>query len=741
MGRATVDDKATEQASAPTATRSSNTHSTAACAHPSSAAAASLQTAAAAPAPLPRPARAAPLPAGAVAGSRLDAQVVQVVCRPSPVEQATVRGQRAASARLLRGDGKRARQLCSDDEDEDEGGEGEGGGEDGLYGAAPAATYGKFHVDRYLQGDECVEYQGAFVTRSAFEKLGGSLQAKWYRSIRVLRNDEPIGAWLQRHGLPLLKGQPRNSRPTRGKRGAKQARTSPSPTAKTHGRQLTAEPAGEAPAGGGGGGWVRADAQLAAEWTHRAGRGGGGGDNGGCGINGRVEMLTAVGGRGGASMGSGGHWAAARPSAAPPAAIGAAMMAPCGPVAAWRPLDLTWSAASSAAGTGPALNARATGPPCMQATWSAAADPAAVLQPQRKAPKSGWEGVDWLGQAWDHYLGGGPARTSAGAGASTAAGPQPSPSESFPAPPSRRSSGGPGTWAAAPLARVPSATSDEFCSTNWLGLGLGLGLGSGQRSAGAAAQLAWGRVQPQPHPPTHHQQQLRDLLQDRPAELLRCCSISSPFSTLSAADPLEPPPPAPLHVLPPPATAAAPAQHEQLLLSRSRTTLLAAAAPLGLSGNDPSGGGASPDDGAAAARAQLLLASAAVRNARRVAPAWPSGSLQLPDDAADKLHPAGTTHPLSGQPPVAKDFERRVQQLLMGGAGAGAGAGGRGAFADRYFPPRRAAAGTGGPCFRGGAAAVGGVPAAVVVAAEAGGGGAAAWGVTSPPPQLSPAQW
>ncbi|GIL42234.1 hypothetical protein Vafri_275, partial [Volvox africanus] len=50
-------------------------------------------------------------------------------------------------------------------------------------------------------------------------QLGGSLMAKWYRSIRVVTTDEPIGAWLTRRGLPVLKGNPRNRRPALAKDG------------------------------------------------------------------------------------------------------------------------------------------------------------------------------------------------------------------------------------------------------------------------------------------------------------------------------------------------------------------------------------------------------------------------------------------------------------------------------------------------------------------------------------------
>ncbi|GLC52018.1 hypothetical protein PLESTB_000573400 [Pleodorina starrii] len=43
--------------------------------------------------------------------------------------------------------------------------------------------------------------------------------AKWYRSIRVVTTDEPLGTWLSRRGLPVLKGKPRNRRAAGGANG------------------------------------------------------------------------------------------------------------------------------------------------------------------------------------------------------------------------------------------------------------------------------------------------------------------------------------------------------------------------------------------------------------------------------------------------------------------------------------------------------------------------------------------
>ncbi|GFR45401.1 hypothetical protein Agub_g6775 [Astrephomene gubernaculifera] len=74
---------------------------------------------------------------------------------------------------------------------------------------------GTFHPDLYLSQQDCIMYKGKRVGRSKFERLGNSSMAKWYRSIRVIHDDgslEPLGEWLLRHGLPVLKGKHRVSR-------------------------------------------------------------------------------------------------------------------------------------------------------------------------------------------------------------------------------------------------------------------------------------------------------------------------------------------------------------------------------------------------------------------------------------------------------------------------------------------------------------------------------------------------
>nr|ALD82618.1 rlsC [Platydorina caudata] len=70
---------------------------------------------------------------------------------------------------------------------------------------------GLFDLKRYLEGRDCVLYSNRYLSRSHFEKVGGSKMAKWYRSIRVLPDLEPIGEWLERHGLAVTKGPARRS--------------------------------------------------------------------------------------------------------------------------------------------------------------------------------------------------------------------------------------------------------------------------------------------------------------------------------------------------------------------------------------------------------------------------------------------------------------------------------------------------------------------------------------------------
>nr|ALD82614.1 rlsC [Pandorina morum] len=84
-------------------------------------------------------------------------------------------------------------------------------GEESRAGYVRGPVCGLFDVGRYLEGRDCVLYGGRWLSRSHFEKLGGSKMAKWYRSIRVLPDLEPLGEWLERHKMPVTKGPARRS--------------------------------------------------------------------------------------------------------------------------------------------------------------------------------------------------------------------------------------------------------------------------------------------------------------------------------------------------------------------------------------------------------------------------------------------------------------------------------------------------------------------------------------------------
>ncbi|PNH02229.1 hypothetical protein TSOC_011810 [Tetrabaena socialis] len=78
-----------------------------------------------------------------------------------------------------------------------------------LVGELSCDVLGLFHPSRYMEGRDCIEYpplSETFISRSHFEKVGGAVTAKWYRSIRVVPNLENLGQWLQRHGLPFAGG-------------------------------------------------------------------------------------------------------------------------------------------------------------------------------------------------------------------------------------------------------------------------------------------------------------------------------------------------------------------------------------------------------------------------------------------------------------------------------------------------------------------------------------------------------
>nr|AIF73524.1 RlsB [Volvox ferrisii] len=70
---------------------------------------------------------------------------------------------------------------------------------------------GVFDLNRYKTGRDCIFYGNRWMSRSHFEKVGGSKMAKWYRSIRVLPELEMLGDWLERHGLTVTRGPSRRS--------------------------------------------------------------------------------------------------------------------------------------------------------------------------------------------------------------------------------------------------------------------------------------------------------------------------------------------------------------------------------------------------------------------------------------------------------------------------------------------------------------------------------------------------
>nr|ARO50071.1 RlsG [Yamagishiella unicocca] len=155
--------------------------------------------------------------AAAAKRPRAPLKTISVMCSPPPAEQVAAKHLRGLERmRQLPKAGKCAGgsdsgnpSAVSQDGERDE----EEPKSDLAAGAEKLPTvYGIFHPDRYLNGEDCIDYQGNFITRSKFERLGGSLMAKWHRSIRVVTTDEPLGSWLTRRGLPVLKGNPRNRR-------------------------------------------------------------------------------------------------------------------------------------------------------------------------------------------------------------------------------------------------------------------------------------------------------------------------------------------------------------------------------------------------------------------------------------------------------------------------------------------------------------------------------------------------
>ncbi|GLI64930.1 hypothetical protein VaNZ11_008329 [Volvox africanus] len=101
-------------------------------------------------------------------------------------------------------------------------GSGRSGEEDARHGNSSyvkGLVCGVFEPALYMNRLDCIRYRGHFISRSHFEKIGGSSMAKWYRSIRVLPDLEPLGEWLERHGMPVTKGPARRYRPRKQQGG------------------------------------------------------------------------------------------------------------------------------------------------------------------------------------------------------------------------------------------------------------------------------------------------------------------------------------------------------------------------------------------------------------------------------------------------------------------------------------------------------------------------------------------
>nr|AIF73526.1 RlsC [Volvox ferrisii] len=84
-----------------------------------------------------------------------------------------------------------------------------GGGDDGMQ---EEPLMGVFDVKRYLEGRDCILVSpGYWMSRSQFEKKGGSKMAKWYRSIHVLPDKISLGEWLENNGIEIIKGPSRRT--------------------------------------------------------------------------------------------------------------------------------------------------------------------------------------------------------------------------------------------------------------------------------------------------------------------------------------------------------------------------------------------------------------------------------------------------------------------------------------------------------------------------------------------------
>ncbi|GFR47070.1 hypothetical protein Agub_g8757 [Astrephomene gubernaculifera] len=158
-------------------------------------------------------------------------------------------------------------------------------GEDGR--RRRITVHGVFHPDRYLANQDCILYNNQFVSRSRFEKEGGSTTAKWHCSIKVAgANMVALGHWLTSRGLPVLKGGARKSKRQKAAEvtrapsapSASPPHTRPRPSLASLGAAASAPPATTtATAGGGGGGGAGPSSALPAA----CGGGGGGGAHSG----------------------------------------------------------------------------------------------------------------------------------------------------------------------------------------------------------------------------------------------------------------------------------------------------------------------------------------------------------------------------------------------------------------------------------------------------------------------------
>ncbi|KAG2489461.1 hypothetical protein HYH03_012097 [Edaphochlamys debaryana] len=166
--------------------------------------------------------RVQPLPSGGPAeGKAREGSPPEEAALPGPIEVAVTAAPPARRSR-------KADEWESDEDTDAEDGEGGSGGRSrsrrrggagkrskrrsggaGGGGGGGGEVRGVFFPDFYLKGEPCVEHDGKMLTRSAFEKVGGSLMAKWYRSIKVVSTGVTLGTWLTSVGLPILKGAPR----------------------------------------------------------------------------------------------------------------------------------------------------------------------------------------------------------------------------------------------------------------------------------------------------------------------------------------------------------------------------------------------------------------------------------------------------------------------------------------------------------------------------------------------------